>query len=145
LHLQTRLRQEQQTVSVSGHAAIRMASAIGAAGNDRPGYPGASGAGEAEPAGRRLLRLIFGILADAVAELPEPLANLAAAPGNPAAFARFEDQVRLVLEASPEVMATATYVFGSPVSLSAFALVDTILLIGNHTISEYLRREHAWL
>src|SRR5260221_11423160 len=31
------------------------------------------------------------------------------------------------------------YVFGSPVSRFAFALVEAILLVGNHTISEYLR------
>jgi hypothetical protein len=31
------------------------------------------------------------------------------------------------------------YVFGSPVSRFAFVLVGTVLLVGNHTISEYLR------
>jgi hypothetical protein len=93
-------------VSVSGHAAIRMAAVIGATGDDRPVHLGASGAGEAEPPGRRLLRLIFGVQGGA--ELPEPVADLAAAPGDPAAFAKFEDQVHLILEASPEVEAAAT-------------------------------------
>src|SRR5260221_11926338 len=35
------------------------------------------------------------------------------------------------------------YVFGSPVSRFAFALVEAILLVGNHTISEYLRTDRS--
>jgi predicted negative regulator of RcsB-dependent stress response len=93
-------------VSVPGHAAIRMAAAIGATGDDGPVHLGAPDAGEAEPVGRRLLRLIFGVQGGA--ELPEPVADLAAAPSDPAVFARFEYQVHLVLEASPEVKAVAT-------------------------------------
>ena len=69
-------------MSVSGHAAIRMAAAIGATGDDGPVHLGAQGPGEAEPAGRRLLRLIFGVQGGA--ELPAPVADLAAAPGDPA-------------------------------------------------------------
>ena len=39
----------------------------------------------------------------------------------------------------PGLKTAVSYVFGSPVSASAFVLVDAILPIGNHTISEYLR------
>ena len=38
-----------------------------------------------------------------------------------------------------QIRADRQYVFGSPVSRFAFALVGAILPIGNHTISEYLR------
>ncbi len=95
-------------MSVSGHAAIRMAAVIGATGDDEPVHLGAPGADEAESVGRRLLRLVFGVRGDA--ELPGPVADLAAAPDDPATFGRFEDQVRLVLEADPEVAAAAAEV-----------------------------------
>jgi hypothetical protein len=40
--------------------------------------------------------------------------------------------------------AAIMYVFGSPVGRFAFALLGTMLLIGNQIISEYLRDHHHY-
>jgi adenylate kinase family enzyme len=76
------------------------------------------------------------------ASLPEPHRQLALREYDYLLW-RLSDRSGTTMPAWTSLLLDRTYVFGSPVSRFAFALVGAVLLVGNDAISEYLRPDEA--